>query len=425
MIGRVVGAFAIVASTLCAFPRVAESQQRVPPGPTLKRLLEIAQPNDSLSIKTFWDSVGKRGTPFVDSVHGDSAHIVASFVYRSATINNVILENGVMGWNYILNQLERVPGTDIWHISALLPADIRLGYVFRENDDLIPWGVEPNQGVRWKGNRPDPFNPRMDSAQGKRSLIVGPRAAPDHWSVPNEHVAAGKIEDVEFESAVHREKRKVSVYLPPVPSTKGLPLLVVFDGPTYRHVVRLPVIVDNLLAERKIAPVVILFVEQVDRMQELAPNETFTTYVTRELIPWMRQRYQLSGDPRHTIVAGSSHGGLAAVSLAVQHPEEIGNVIAQSPSLWWSPPQDSEPEWLARVVAHKSKMPVRFYLEVGTLEIDRSNGGKPGQLDVSRHFRDVLNARGYDVTYSEFTGGHEYQSWRVTIPNALMKLLGH
>ena len=83
------------------------------------------------------------------------------------------------------------------------------------------------------------------------------------------------IEDVEFESAVHRGKRKASVYLPPVPSTKGLPLLVVFHGPTYRHVVRLPVIVDNLLAEKKIAPVVVLFVGQVDRMQELAPNETF------------------------------------------------------------------------------------------------------------------------------------------------------
>ncbi|MEP7345103.1 MAG: alpha/beta hydrolase-fold protein [Gemmatimonadaceae bacterium] len=121
---------------------------------------------------------------------------------------------------------------------------------------------------------------------------------------------------------------------------------------------------------------------------------------------------------------GSSHGGLAAIWLARAHPDAIGNVISQSASLWWSPERDSEPEFLARAMAQEPRREIRFWLEVGSFETDRTNGGGPGQVDVSRHFRDVLMAKGYDVVFSEFPGGHEYQSWRVTTPRALRHFLG-
>jgi len=38
--------------------------------------------------------------------------------------------------------------------------------------------------------------------------------------------------------------------------------------------------------------------------------------------------------------------------------------------------------------------------------------------------RDVLRARGYTVHYSEFAGGHNPMSWRGTLANGLMALLG-
>ncbi|MGD8278872.1 MAG: hypothetical protein PVH00_12625 [Gemmatimonadota bacterium] len=38
-------------------------------------------------------------------------------------------------------------------------------------------------------------------------------------------------------------------------------------------------------------------------------------------------------------------------------------------------------------------------------------------------FRDVPVARGYDVAWSTFPGGHEYQSRRVTTPAALIHFL--
>lgn len=411
----------LMTTLVLAAPAAAQRQPQA--GPTLRRLLAAVRPGDAHAVSAFWDSIGARGTPLIDPDPADSTRILAQFVHRADSIVNVILENGVNGWAYIKNQLERVEGTDIWHITVSVPNNIRLGYVMRENDSLVPWHLEQDRAKRWAANRPDPFNGQMDSAQGRRSVLLGPEAAADTLSLPRAGVPRGTLTDLELESTALDTTRKFSVYLPPA-ATADLPLLVVFDGPIYRHVVRLPTILDNLIAARLIQPVVAVFVDQIDRMTELPPNENFTQFITGELIPFVRQRHGLSTDPAKTILMGSSHGGLAATWLALAHPEVAAGVISQSASLWWSPPDEAEPEFLARFAAREPRRPVRFWLEVGSFEVDRTANGGPGQVDVSRHFRNVLQARGYDVVYSEFPGGHEYQSWRVTTPDALRHFLG-
>ena len=105
--------------------------------------------------------------------------------------------------------------------------------------------------------------------------------------------------------------------------------------------------------------------------------------------------------------------------------EVFGNVLSQSGSYWWHPgftlTEDDafrqQMGWLPRTFASGTRLPLRFYLEVGRAE--GSNMVLP-----NRFFRDLLTARGYEVDYHEFAGGHEYVSWRGRPGPGLIALLG-
>jgi enterochelin esterase-like enzyme len=64
---------------------------------------------------------------------------------------------------------------------------------------------------------------------------------------------------------------------------------------------------------------------------------------------------------------------------------------------------------------------VRFYVEVGRFE----QGAVNNMVLENRRFRDVLEAKGHEVTYSEYLGGHDYCCWRGSIADGLIAMLGH
>jgi enterochelin esterase family protein len=62
-------------------------------------------------------------------------------------------------------------------------------------------------------------------------------------------------------------------------------------------------------------------------------------------------------------------------------------------------------------------------MDAGSFEFD-SNGTGGSILETSRHMRDVLLAKGYEVHYQQFVGGHDYLSWRGTFADGLIDLIG-
>ena len=59
----------------------------------------------------------------------------------------------------------------------------------------------------------------------------------------------------------------------------------------------------------------------------LATDPDFPEFLVSELLPWVHARYNVTTDPRLTVVAGASYGGLAATYAALRHPEVFGNVL--------------------------------------------------------------------------------------------------
>src|SRR5262249_9518457 len=104
---------------------------------------------------------------------------------------------------------------------------------------------------------------------------------------------------------------------------------------------------------------------------------------------------------------------------ALQHPEVFGNVLAQSGAFYWVPDRykGEEASWLARqYITGPPPSALRFYMEAGIFESDI--------LQSSRRLRDVLRAKGYEVNYREFAGGHDRLTWRGSLADGLIALIG-
>ena len=313
----------------------------------------------------------------------------------------------------------RPAGDGWWERSYELPRDVRTAYWF--TNVLVPGG----QGDLI----PDPLNPRRhvyaaDPETGDEemaaSLVELPGAAPLRWSVPRVSVPRGKLRMHRVHSALLGNERRVFTYVPPgYDGARTYPLVACFDGRAYvdDSYIPLPTVLDNLIAERAIPPVVAVLPDSLDnetRSRELTLDEPFVEFLTEDLLPWAHERLSFEDDPARTVVAGSSLGGLAAAFCGFRRPDVFGLVLSQSGAFHRGLPSD-----FARV----DRLPLRFSLDVGRFET-APFAQFPALYHANLHLHDVLVAKGYDVTFRPFPGGHDYFWWRETIADGLIALLG-
>ncbi|ACK65113.1 putative esterase [Rippkaea orientalis PCC 8801] len=60
----------------------------------------------------------------------------------------------------------------------------------------------------------------------------------------------------------------------------------------------------------------------------------YANYVAKSVKGFVDRNYRTLSDPDHSMVLGSSHGGLAAFYTATRHPDQFHLVAALSPSFW-------------------------------------------------------------------------------------------
>lgn len=343
----------------------------------------------------------------------------------------------------------RLLGTDVWYLTLKLPSGARFSYQLSPNDPLTdPGSLDggPRASQRLATAQIDPFNlhPLEDAsycppARSKfecPSTVELPGAPLQPWIVKNTGTPQGRIEKHRIKSSILGNERDISVYTPPGyrSDTRPYALLILLDDFAYLSFVPAPVILDNLIAASKIPPTVALLIanpSDESRSRELSPNPDFPDFLSRELIPWMHARYNVTSDPQLTVVGGLSLGGVAATYAGLRHSETFGNVLCQSGPFWWAPDHVPGPDfdastetgWLAKEFIKSPKLPLKFYIDAGTFEVDPgATGGSI--LETSRQMRDVLLAKGYEVKYQQFVGGHDYLSWRGTLADGLIALIG-
>jgi enterochelin esterase family protein len=394
--------------------------------PRLARLAGALQAGDKDALVSFWKEV-KGKTPLVEAIPGDRDRCWVTFLYRSTAKTERVALRGGLPVAADFSFLTQMPGTDLWYLTQAFPKDSRFCYFFvRDPPAVMPRGKAEALAIMLR-LRFDPLNPR---SFGARPMVELPDAPPQPLLQRQANAARGSLRTHQLASTLLKSRRSVTVYLPPVHDSTRQPcrLLILLDGDAYQTEIPVPVILDNLSAQGSIPPVVAIFVQQQDRLKELTCSEPFADFVATELVPWARKNFRVSADPEHTVVGGLSVGGLMAAYCGLRHSSVIGNVLSQSGSFWYvpgalemtaQPPPYLETGWLTHKFVEAPKLPLRFYLEVGRFE----GSFFANQLAENRRLRDVLQAKGYAVTYAEFNGGHDGLSWRGTFAHGLLALI--
>jgi enterochelin esterase family protein len=427
--------------------------------PRLIALQKDLSAGNRAALESFWQEVTKQGTPLVEPTPDKHNFLYVTFLWRGnqETKNVVVItldQTQLANARFFAHaRMAHLPDSDVWYQTYRLRNDARFSYRISPNDalTLLPDLNPEAQAKRLATLQADPLNPRhYQSRNGDTSVVELPKAPPQPWIKRLPGVPTGQVEETTFKSAILNNERQVWVYTPPGYKTTGQPyhLFVTFDGEIYREGVPTPTILDNLLARGLLPPVVAVMIGNAPgaRLRELWYSEQFNECLVKEILPWVKRQYRVTADPKRTVVAGLSLGGGASLFAGFRHPEIFGNVISQSGGNMYRQTREEmfppfyqgqlfqeeefpESEWLTRQIGMKPKQALRVYLEAGLLE-DLEWQGKlarfahPSLILATRHLRDVLQAKGYRVFYHEFNGGHETLSWRGTLADGLVALIG-
>jgi len=401
------------------------------PSPRLGQLAREIERGQRDALAAFWREVEGKG-PLVEAIEGNDRELDVTFLWREHYETRNVLLLWSMGArrpnDYYFSKL---PSTDVWYKTLRLRRDSRLLYTLSPND---------RPGDRVLTRRIDPLHARVYPDDPTYSFVLEsvvelPDAPDQSWALRSAP-AKGTVIEQRFISELLKNEREIWIYTPPGYNAASgpYPFVLLFDGAAYvsPRFLNAPGTLDNLIAAGRIRPAIVCFLDPVDRETEQAFGGAgaYGDAIVRELMPMLRTKYAITTAARDMVVGGFSNGGLAAALVALNHPMVFGNVLAQSGGFRAPAPGSAEPNSISQMFLESSRVPVRFYLEVGSYDNVQA-GAQPlhelvldeTNLMGNRHFRDVLRAKGYDVMYREMGAGHDMLHWRAMLADGLMALL--
>src|SRR5689334_4816515 len=233
------------------------------------------------------------------------------------------------------------------------------------------------------------------------------------------------------------QERDLVVWLPPgysTDSTRRYPVVYMQDGQNIFDPVTsafgvdwsIDETADDLIRKKLIEPIIVVGIYNTsDRMKEYTPGDKGTLYmdfVVKTVKPLIDSTYRTLPDRKHTIVGGSSAGGIISFMLVWEHSDIFSKAICMSPAFQSLSPGGWD---YARVVqtSNGKKKDVFFYIDNGAIGLDSQL--QPGIDSLLT----ALKSKGYEegkdfVFLRDPTAKHSEADWARRFPRALVTVLG-
>jgi enterochelin esterase-like enzyme len=254
-----------------------------------------------------------------------------------------------------------------------------------------------------------------------RPIVLGPDDKPAFADPPSgfdarrENVRHGRSEMVEYESKTVGVPRKMNVYSPPGYARGGkYPVLYLLHGiggdetEWQRHATP-DVLLDNLIAEGKAVPMIVVMpngrARKADRAEgqifspeNIAAFAAFERDLLDDVIPSIEARYAAAASREQRALAGLSMGGGQALNFGLSNLDRFAWVGGFS-----SAPNTRRPPELAPDPAAVGRKLKLLFL---------SCGNKDGLINISQDVHAYLKEKGVPHVWHVDGNGHDATAWR-------------
>ncbi|MEM6470249.1 MAG: alpha/beta hydrolase-fold protein, partial [Planctomycetota bacterium] len=226
----------------------------------------------------------------------------------------------------------RVKGTDFFYFGTPVSGDTRASYVFYADFHAMP----------------DPLNSnRFEStllAGEMEPMFIGPEQTIEFsWFDKgssttslanldkNPDAIKGSVDSFQLDSKMLRDRVDIDVYLPDGynDSDQSYPVVFVHDGKVAQEQGNQVAIVDELVSNGAIRPVVVVFIGR--RFYPLQGADGYVEMFTGELLPNIFERYRISEDRADRACLGGGFGATLAMMGTLPSSDKVSKIGCHSP----------------------------------------------------------------------------------------------
>ncbi|MCF6139185.1 alpha/beta hydrolase [Pseudalkalibacillus berkeleyi] len=377
------------------------------------KIKEVQSPyiNETINDRKY-SYIESLGTPIIETI--DDGICIHFIYFGDSETKSVHVLGSFPGWELDKGEMVKIEDSKVWVKSFKTDSPVASTYYFSVNDEF-----GDNWEKRFEHFLTDPLNPNKMLFSESPGDIKIKNTEVSYFSV-SKSLSSLDIKNKNhniykevFTSNLLDNQRNLWIYDPVNAIDTPKNLLIIFDGFQYTEAIPVANMIDHLYEEGNIAPTLMIGVDSPDRFNEFNGNEQFTKFITDELLPWIRNTFAVSHNPKDVALCGASLGGLSAFYTALNHSNLFGNVISQSGSFNHKKTKvENDQYWSVHYLESQPKHPVRIYMNSGRLEMDEL------QHANSLTYQTLLS-NGYEVKYEIFNGGHDLLWWRETFLDGL------
>lgn len=264
----------------------------------------------------------------------------------------------------------------------------------------------------------DPKNAQFkESNTGFSNLFELKGAENDYQSLKN--VPHGRVEKVMYtSSALNGITRRLHVYLPPnydqLSKSQKLPVLYLLHGggdndASWSSVGRANLILDNLYAEGKLKPMIVVMPAGHTPVQGFFmgagdKQDPFCRDFVQDIVPFVEKNYPVSAKREHRAVAGLSMGGVQTLNLALWNPGLFSYVYPMSTGYFENSIKEFE-EKHTDILKNPSVNQFKLF----TIGMGKDD---PLAYKNNKNMMAMFDKYGVKYNYRETEGSHTFLVWR-------------